>query len=180
MKKLLILSIAFIFSLFLFNQSNAQTAETDDDVEIQNIKLGVGLAFGSGVGSGSLDNDLGLRVDGYYPVDPQIRVGGDFTFYFPKSEGGVDFTVWELNFNGNYIFLEEDGLTLYGLAGINITGLSASFDGDSSSDTEIGLNLGGGAEYPLDFADLFGEIKFGGIGGDADQFVLGAGLRFNI
>ncbi|MEX2456358.1 MAG: outer membrane beta-barrel protein, partial [Balneolaceae bacterium] len=177
MKKLLILSIAFIFSIILFNQAKAQTAETDSDsnIEAQNIRVGVGLTFGSGIGSGNLDNDLGIRVDGYYPLTPEIRAGGDFTFYFPKSDSGVDFTVWELNFNGNYILLEEDEFTLYGLAGINITGFTVSFDDDSNSDTEIGLNLGGGAEYPLDFADLFGEIKFGGLGGDADQFVLGVG-----
>lgn len=180
MKKLLILSIALIFSILHFNQLNAQTTEADDDIETENIRVGVGLAFGSGVGSGSLDNDLGVRIDGYYPVNPQIRAGGDFTFYFPKSEGGVDFTVWELNFNGNYIFLEENELRLYGLAGINITGLNVSFNGESDSDSEIGLNLGGGVEYPLDFADLFGELKFGGIGGDADQFVIGAGFRFNL
>jgi hypothetical protein len=42
------------------------------------------------------------------------------------------------------------------------------------------LNLGGGVEYALDFADLFGEVKLGGLGGDADQFVVGAGLRFPI
>lgn len=176
MKKLLTLSIAFIFSISLFNHAEAQTDQT---LESDEFKVGVGLVFGSGIGGfNSLDNDLGIRVDGYYPINPDIRVGGDFVFYFPKSDSGVDMTVWELNFNGNYIFLQEDELTLYGLAGINITGISISSDNFSDSDSEIGLNLGAGVEYPLDFADLFGEFKFGGIGGDADQFVLGGGLRF--
>ena len=47
--------------------------------------MGAGLVFGSGVGSGDLDNDLGVRVDGYYAITPVIRAGGDFTFYFPSS-----------------------------------------------------------------------------------------------
>ena len=150
--------------------------------------MGAGLVFGSGVGFGSLDNDLGVRVDGYYAFTPVIRAGGDFTFYFPKSEGDVDATVWELNFNGQYVFLDDDGLIVYALGGLNITGLSIDTPsvtvggqtfGGSSSETEIGLNLGGGLEYNLDFADLFAELKLGGLGGDADQFVLGAGLRFS-
>ena len=166
----------------LLNTAHAQTEEGD-------IKLGAGLVFGSGVGFDGLDNDLGFRVDGYYAVTPVIRAGADFTFYFPKSEGNVDLTVWELNFNGNYIFLDEDGLMVYGIGGINITGITVDVPsqsiggqtfGGSSSDSEFGLNLGAGAEYALDFADLFGEIKLGGLGGDADQFVLGAGLRFPI
>lgn len=184
MKKLL--TILFVTILLFgtssfFNSAEAQTEEGD-------IKLGVGLAFGSGVGAfGSLDNDIGIRVDGYYAITPEIRAGADFTFYFPKSEGDVDLTVWELNFNGNYIFLDEDGLLVYALAGINITGISIdvpSVDtgfgtfGGSSSESEFGLNLGGGLEYALDFADLFAEAKLGNLGGNADQFALGVGLRF--
>ena len=164
------------------------TTNTYAQVEKGDFKLGGGLVFGSGVGFGSLDNDLGIRVDGYYAFTPVIRAGGDFTFYFPKSEGELDITVWELNFNGHYIFLDDDGLIVYALGGLNITGISIdspSFTiggqtvGGSSSDTEVGLNLGGGVEYNLDFADLFAEIKLGGLGGNADQFVLGAGLRFS-
>ncbi|SRR6056297_76179 len=183
MKKLL--TILFVTILLFgtssfFNSAEAQTEEGD-------IKLGVGLAFGSGVGFAGLDNDLGIRVDGYYAVTPEIRAGADFTFYFPKSEGDVDLTVWELNFNGNYIFLDEDGLMVYALAGINITGITIdvpSVDtgfgtfGGSSSESEFGLNLGGGLEYALDFADLFAEAKLGNLGGNADQFALGVGLRF--
>ena len=183
MKKLLtilLVTILLFGTSSFFNSAEAQTEEGD-------IKLGVGLAFGSGVGFAGLDNDLGIRVDGYYAVTPEIRAGADFTFYFPKSEGDVDLTVWELNFNGNYIFLDEDGLLVYALAGINITGISIDVPsvntgfgtfGGSSSDSEFGLNLGGGLEYALDFADLFAEAKLGNLGGNADQFALGAGLRF--
>jgi|AntRauTorcE11897_2_1112592.scaffolds.fasta_scaffold02283_3 opacity protein-like surface antigen len=194
MKKLLAIIFATALVLGTSSISNTATAQTDSaqtegSVQEGDIKIGVGLAFGSGVGFASLDNDLGIRVDGYYAINPNIRVGADFTFYFPKSEGEVDVTVWELNFNGNYIFLDEEGLILYGLAGINITGINVDIPsttiggqtfGGSSSESEFGLNLGGGVEYALDFADLFGEIKLGGLGGDADQFVLGAGLRFPI
>lgn len=185
--------------------SSIQTTETTQgSVQEGDLKIGAGLAFGSGVGFSGFGsdyyNDLGVRVDGYYAVTPEIRVGGDFTFYFPKSEeysesgggftatGTAKQTVWELNLNGNYIFLDEDDIILYALGGINITGISSSIeiesnfgsDDDSRSTSEVGLNLGGGIEYALDFADFFGEAKLGGLGGDASQFVIGAGLRFPI
>lgn len=187
MKKLL--TILFVTLLLFGTSSMLNTAEAQ--TEEGDIKLGVGLAFGSGVGAfGSLDNDIGIRVDGYYAITPEIRAGADFTFYFPKSEGDVDLTVWELNFNGNYIFVDEDGFMAYGIAGINITGLTVDvpsqdfggvqFGGGSTSESEFGLNLGAGLEYALDFADLFAEAKLGNLGGNADQFALGVGLRFPI
>lgn len=184
MKKLLTILFVTVFIMGTHSFSQTATAQTQEG----DFKIGAGLAFGSGVGFGSLDNDLGIRVDGYYAFTEQIRGGGDFTFYFPKSEGETDATVWELNFNANYIFLDEDGLLVYGLGGLNITGLNletsitnefGSFGGETS-ETEIGLNLGGGLEYALDFADFFAEAKLGNLGGNADQFVLGAGLRFPI
>ncbi len=77
---------------------------------------------------------------------------------------------------------EEENLTAYGLGGLNFLNVSAKFESggssDTSSDSEVGLNLGAGLEYGLDFADLFGELKF--VFGDADQLNLGVGLRFPI
>lgn len=185
MKKLLYI----ILSTFLFAGTFALTNSAQAQTEEGDFKIGGGLVFGSGVGFGPLDNDIGIRADGYYAFTPEIRGGGDFTFYFPKSEGPSEITVWELNFNGNYIFHDEEGLMAYGLGGINITGISweSTFDNPfgeggttSYSESEIGLNLGGGIEYALDFADLFAEAKISNLGGNADQFVLGAGLRFPI
>lgn len=169
-------------------------------MSLAQINVGGGLVYGGGVfdgtGADDLNNHLGLTVDGYYTVTPEIRAGAGFTFYFPQkyeqsfqgATGEVKATVWELNFNGNYIFLQNDGLDVYGLAGINITGISqeSSSSGggmtfsQSSSDSEVGLNIGAGAEYEMDFGDLFGELKFGGIGGDADQVVLSAGVRIPV
>lgn len=184
MKKLLTIFCLVSGLLFLTNSN----ALAQDD-----FNIGAGLAYGSGVGfGGDFDNDLGLRVDGYYGLTPEVRIGGDFTFYLPKSDeqsfGGTTVettaTVWELNLNGNYIFYNEDEVLIYGLGGINITGVSTEQSGggtsQSNSDSEVGLNLGGGVEYTMDFGALFGELKLGNLGGDADQFVLGAGVRFGI
>lgn len=152
------------------------------------IDLGVGLLFGSGVtGIDPVDNDLGIKVDGVYTINEDFRAVAGFGFYFPHEEGGFKQTIWELNFNGNYLFTSEDDLNFYGLAGINITGISFDQEqqnfngmtfGGSSSSTEFGLNVGAGVEYDLDFAGLFGELKY--VLSDADQLAIGAGLRFGI
>jgi len=158
--------------LLLPNLADAQQIQQGD------LSLGAGLTYSSGVGSGNLDNDFGVRVDGYYAITSKIRLGADFTYFFPKSSGGVDMTVWDLGLHGQYLLLDQDDLLIYGLAGIGITGMSVSFSGGSSSESEMGLNLGSGVEYNLGFAALFGEIKLTGLGGDADQFSINSGLRF--
>jgi opacity protein-like surface antigen len=188
MRKLITLLFTVIIAFTMYSNSHAQ------------INVGGGLVYGGGVfdgaGADDINNHLGLTVDGYYTVTPEIRAGAGFTFYFPQKyeenfnggSGEVKATVWEFNINGNYIFLQNEGLDLYGIAGINITGVSqeSSSSGggmtfnQSSSDSELGLNIGAGAEYDMDFGDLFGELKFGGIGGDADQVVLSAGVRIPI
>lgn len=191
MKK--VLSTLLFFGLILmgsaFNTATAQNMEGD-------LSVGAGLVYGTGVfGFDDVDNDLGLQVNGYYSITPEIRVGGDFTYYFPATfeDSGPGFseeetwTVTELNINGHYFFINEADLRVYALAGINITRASISFEiqddffgneSGSESSSETGLNLGAGLEYALDFADFYGEAKLANVGGDADQFVLGVGLRF--
>jgi len=153
------------------------------------IQVGGGLIFGSGVlngsGASSLNNNVGLKADGYYTINEKFRAGVGLNFFFPHSDSGVKFSIWNINLNGNYFFYENEATRLYGLAGINIASMkttydSAQFGTASGTDSETGLNLGGGAEFGLDFANLFGELKFAGIGGNADQLVLNAGLRFAI
>jgi len=177
MKKLYAIIFATAFTMGTLVSAENAFAQTQPG----DFVVGGGLALGTGVGLGDVDNDIGIRADGYYSITENIRAGGDFTFYFPKSQGNTTATVWELNFNGNYIFHAEDELMVYGLAGINITGFNIDFDefGDSS-ETEAGLNIGVGTEYALNFAHLFGEAKVGNLGGDANQFVLGVGLRFQL
>lgn len=145
-----------------------------------NIKIGPGLILGSGVGAGDLDNTLGLKVDGYYSINEQWRAGADLGFFFPQKESGVTFNVWEINFNANYIFYNEKGTRAYGIGGLNILAAKVKTDSYSDSNSELGLNLGVGGEYDINAGSLFGEIKYAGIGGDADELVIGAGLRFNI
>lgn len=172
MKKLSISILAVFISVISFNTSQAQF-----------VKAGVGLMYGSEI------EKIGLRVDGVYQINDEFRAVADLGIFMPDKTdlgGGDEVTItwWEFNANANYIFLsdEESGLTAYALGGLNFTTLRWSYSGDNSgmfndnSETEFGLNIGAGAEYNLDFADLFGELKF--VIGDADQLNIGIGLRF--
>lgn len=168
-------------------REDSDVSTPEGRVQEGDLKLGGGLVYGSGLentggdflGAGAFSTDLGIRADGYYAITPQIRLGGDITYYFPDSNFGISLSAWELNLNSHYIFQDENELILYGLGGINITRWKIG-NGSSISDTELGLNLGGGVEYDLDFADLFGEVKLGGLGSNLSQFTLSAGLRFPI
>lgn len=139
------------------------------------IKVGGGLIYGTEI------EQLGLKIDGYYTINEQFRAGADFGYFFPEDYPGGDLTWYEFNLNGNYIFTQEESLTAYGLAGLNFTTLDISadngdFGGFSTSTTETGLNIGAGGEYAMDFGSLFAELKY--VISDADQLVLGAGVRF--
>ncbi|PWN07025.1 hypothetical protein [Rhodohalobacter mucosus] len=103
-------TILLIIPAFLILSLSVLTPEAAAQTQEGDIKLGAGLVFGSGVGFESLDNDLGIRVDGSYMFTQEIRGAADFTFYFPKSESGGDVTVWELNFNGHYLFINDESM----------------------------------------------------------------------
>ncbi|HET6527853.1 MAG TPA: hypothetical protein VFG39_03800 [Balneolaceae bacterium] len=141
-----------------------------------NIDAGLGLAYGSQA------EQLGINVNAYIVLDPKFRVGGGLTYYFPEDVGAADENWFAINFNGQYLFYDEE-YRLYGLAGLNIAIVGVNFDSsefDDISETYLGLNVGAGIEYNINLADLFGELKITGVGNDADQLVLTAGVRFDI
>jgi opacity protein-like surface antigen len=157
MKKLLTYSLAFIFVFVIHSTAVAQTT------------VGGGLAYGENI------EEIGLKIDGIYTINEDFRAGADIIYYFT----GEGITFWELNLNGNYLFVKEDDLIVYALAGINYARQSFDFDGmNDVSNSELGLNIGAGLEYDLDFAKLAPEIKYAL--SDYDQLVVSVGLRFPI
>ena len=141
-------------------------------------QVGGGLIFGTEIES------LGLKADGVYHINEQFSGQADISFFFPNEIGpGVDQTMWAINLNGQYRFdLEDAPVNVYGLAGLNFATISVDFSNQfgsgSTSSTEVGLNLGGGAEYPLDFGNIFSELKY--TISDFDKLVLAAGVRIPI
>ena len=130
-------------------------------------KVGVGLAYGSEIES------AGIGVNGEFAATDVINIAPSFIYYFKKN----NVTWWELNGNINYIF-SESSATVYGIAGLNITGVKVDAPGfGSASDSELGLNLGIGANFDAGGSVTpFAEAKY--VLGNADQLSLFGGVRF--
>ncbi|MGK7388806.1 MAG: outer membrane protein [Candidatus Cyclobacteriaceae bacterium M2_1C_046] len=159
MKKLLSIT-GLALGIMFFSNTNA-LAQND-------FTVGGGLAYGAEVEA------IGIQAGATYAFTEEISGAADVIIFFPD---GYDW--WELNINGHYRFFSEDNIALYGLAGLNYATLSVDLGQfGSASDSELGLNIGGGAEFGLDFAKLYTEIKY--VIGNADQLTLSAGLRFAI
>lgn len=129
-------------------------------------RVGVGLAYGSEIES------AGLGVNGEFAATDQINIAPSFIYYFEKN----NVSWWEINGNINYIF-SENSATIYGIAGLNLTGVKVDTGFGSASDSELGLNLGIGANFDAGGNLIpFAEAKY--VLGNADQLSLFGGVRF--
>lgn len=162
------------------------------------MKLGPQLGYGFDA------KTLGVGAKFTYSLSDQIRLNPGFMYFLPKSEEmtytdidpitgqliyeteTIKTTWWELNLDGNYMFGDEDELCFYGLAGLNVTGVSVSYEATgeldfdlSASTTEVGINLGGGVQYPFtDKMSGFAELKY--TAASTDQLGFAAGLLFSL
>jgi hypothetical protein len=129
-------------------------------------------------GVGAYYDDLEAFGIGAYvaiPV-PQVydglSINPNFVFFFPDNGD-----YWELNGDVVLSFpLEDDSPIIpFALGGISIGRSSFDAFGVSASDTDIGLNLGGGVVFPLEtvrpvagakfeIRDNTGFVIFGGVG----------------
>lgn len=155
------------------------------------------MKIGPQIGYGFDMKALGIGAKFTYGITDEIRLAPSFVYFLPKteeaSESGITIKAstnwWELNLDGNYMFGEEDELCFFGLAGLNVLGVSSSvtytglpegfeMPDTSISSTEIGLNVGGGAQYPFsDSMKGFAELKYSTAG---KQLGVCAGLLFSL
>jgi hypothetical protein len=137
-------------------------------------RLGAGLVYGTEI------EEFGVQLNGYYGLEqalPGLRVGAEFSYYFVEDP----VTFWTLDVNGQYRFIEPGPFGAYAIAGLDIARVSVDLGplGGDASDTEIGLNLGIGAEYAVtENVEIFGELKY--VISDYDQAVFAVGGRFLI
>lgn len=162
MKKLLIIVSIIGFSLILNQSVLAQTGQ---------LKLGGALLYGTEV------DGIGIQGNGLYEITPEIDIAASINIFFPdEGDTGLD-SWWAVNGDVHYnVYSSEQLSKLYGLAGLNITTIKVNTPFGSADEGEIGLNLGGGAAFDVNFGSIFGEIKY--VISDFDQLVIGAGVRF--
>jgi len=103
----------------------------------------------------SVSDFKGLFLDAGIQKKLKDKIFGEFLleYYFAPNGSAVDSYALGFNLNGVYKHELKDAITLFGKAGIsliyshasvNVMGFSAS-----ASDTNFGLNAGGGLEYAL-------------------------------
>ncbi|HEX5171566.1 MAG TPA: outer membrane beta-barrel protein [Cyclobacteriaceae bacterium] len=137
-----------------------------------------------GFGTDSDYGNVGIGGIAEFLLNEKMAISPSLVFFFPKDESGVKFSLWELNANFNYYFLDESSVSLYGLAGLIFQGAKVKYEylGDSysDSDTNVGLNLGIGSNFHVSNDKIlpFAELKY--VITDADQLEIFAGVKFNL
>ena len=122
------------------------------------------------------DQDFGIGARVEYDVpSPPLSIIGSFDYYFP----GGNYDYWEINGNVVYNFDVPDARTItpYAGAGLNIAHFSREqSDGSSRGNTDLGLNILGGARF--DAGSIMPFVEFKGTIDGGDQFVITGGVLF--
>jgi len=137
------------------------------------FSLGGGMAYRTET-NGAADN-FAVQARGIYAISGPWRVGADFNFYL---DGLEYYSVWDLNLNGHCLFVNNDNLKVYALAGLNY--ISIKYDlfmpGYDFSQSEPGFNIGVGIN--LLFRPVTGFVEARAVLGKVDPLVLSAGVLF--
>lgn len=175
MTKWNIAPVALAAALFMAAPAQAQVAFGPQVSYGTDSDLGVGARVELPVG-GMITQDAGSMMAG-------LKAIGSFDWFFLDCDddafGGVevDCSYWEANVNGAVPFvIEGQGFSPYLGAGLNIAQVAVEVGDFDESETEIGVNILGGLNFPLGGLAAFaeGRIELGG----GEQFVISAGVLF--
>ncbi len=167
MKKLTVLFSAFVLVISLSSNLSAQ-----------NLSAGAGVHYATSL------NNIGISINGNYKLTKKIHLAASYIYFLEK-----DLVNWSaLDFDGHYIFSENSGMQIYGIAGLGFTFTSIevpgySFGGISAGSTNLtatnfGLNLGAGLHKKLSKnLNLFAEAKYAI--SDGSYLKIGAGVLYN-
>jgi outer membrane protein X len=149
------------------------------------MAAGANLVFGTG---DNLSN-FGVRAKFQYNILDPLRLEGSFTYFLPKEYGfgTTKLNMLDFSANAHWLFPVADRITVYPLAGLGVMGTKAKVDldlgelgnyGGSASDTDFGVNIGGGVDFKIANATLLNvEAKYK-IGGNWSRLLLSAGVAF--
>ncbi len=154
------------------------------------------ILAGGGLGYATKIDKPAIFIGGVYQITPEWEGAADFTYFFSDKVEAA-YSKWTLrwsalNLNAHYVFYNENQIEAYGLGGLSIRFATAKYeytgptggqydyleDRDySSTDSDVGLNLGAGGRYQLS-DNLYGvaEMKFTIL--DGSYFQIGAGIQY--
>ncbi len=168
-------------SLIILAAMFCMTTTTVSAQEKGDMAAGVHL----GIGAGDSFTNFGLGAKYQWNVIDKLRLEPSFTYYFEKD----NVSMWDLNVNVHYQFVLGNSFSVYPLAGLSLLGTKVSvpefdfgelgtYGGGSASDTEVGFNLGVGADYDVtEKIQLNAEAKYK-IGGSWDRFFARVGVAY--
>lgn len=110
----------------------------------------------------------------------EVVISPSVDFYLTDDFGGSSLTILAADLNGLYEFqIENPVLVPYLGGGLAITRISVDASGSivDPSSTEVGLNLVGGARFPLGSVEPFAQVNFTA---GADRIGIGGGVLFGL
>lgn len=110
------------------------------------ILLGGGPLYGDDI------EEIGINLRAYTFIGDKICFGPEFTAFRNHNTmingEDVELGLWEVNFNGHYIFEVAEGLGLYPVGGLNYSREVERVEGHSDViEDAFGVNLGFGVHY---------------------------------
>jgi len=136
--------------------------------------------IGGALGYGSEVEEFGIGAFAQFPTaNNDIIIAPSFVYFFVDDP----LSFWELNANINYVF-SRSSATVYGILGFNLARIGVDEidlgifgTTESTSDTELGLNLGVGVDLNIGSSVIpFFETKYAI--SDFDQLTVYGGVRF--
>lgn len=147
------------------------------------IRVNGSFALGTKSGLNDSGSSLGAGINfgGDYFFLDNMSAGFSYTYFFRSSHtlGPIDISqrISSFNIDGKYYFLDHP-VHVYGLMGFSVLSSSNYVNGTTTSNSELGLNLGAGIVYPIsDKFALNGQLKFNT---PIEQFVLNLGVCYAI
>jgi len=136
-------------------------------------RVGAGLVYGTEIES------LGINANSQFFVRKDIAIAPDIVYFLTNDlGGGLERNWFDINLNGHYYF-EGREVQPYVLIGLNYVINSVDSNFRSDNNTDIGMNIGGGANILIGGNLIpFAEMRF--VIGNAKQVVFGGGVRLNI
>ena len=162
-----------IMAIAVVTMSLAANAQEKGDKAV-----GASIVLGTGNYAKSGYTNIGVSGKFQYNILDRVRAEGALTYFLKKKY----MNMWDVSFNGHYLFPINENMIVYPLAGVGVFGyqLSSNISGTRTwnSDPDVCVNLGGGIDIKLtDNLIVNAEAKYK-IVEHWNRLVLSAGIAF--